>query len=193
LEFAAYGQASLEMARRLFELLELHRAQVLAAAISCDASPEPGWEDAEYLRKDHVFLLERYFYLLEREKQHGLIVMDETEKIEDRRFVSRLERYFTATQIGLERTARIVPTPFFVSSDMSYPVQVADVCIYCVNWGYRLPKAGMDKPVREEIARGFGGSLNRLQFRMDEAYRDGQVFQAWGIFYVPNPYGPGRW
>jgi len=192
LEFAAYGQASLAMAKRIFALLEQYGAQVLAGAISCAAKPEPGWEEEEYLRKDQVFLLERYFYLLEREQQHGLIVMDETEKREDRKFVRRLERYFSDTQTGRERTLRIVPTPFFVSSDMAYPVQVADVCIYCVNWGYRLPKTGMDAPVRQEIAREFSGLLGRVQLRI-EACKDGQEFLAWGIFYVPNPYGRGKW
>ena len=40
-----------------------------------------------------------------------------------------------------------MPTPFFVSSDMSYAVQAADLCIYCIyciNWGFRLPARGMD-------------------------------------------------
>ncbi len=191
-EFAAYGQASIAMAKRLFFLLEKHEAKLFAAAIGCDVEAQPGSPGEEILRKDHVFLLERYYYFLEGVNEHGLIVMDETDKREDRKFVRRLERYFTVTQTGIERTHRIVPVPFFVSSDMAYPVQVADVCIYCVNWGYRLPTQGMNEPVRAEIAREFGPLLDKIQYRGD-GYKEGQVFRTWGILYVPNPCGPGKW
>ncbi len=99
-----------------------------------------------------MFLLERYFYFLEQEKQHGLLVTDEVDKTEDRRFVRRLERYFRKTTTGRYRSTWIVPAPFFVSSDLTYPVQAADLAIYCVNWGFRLPTRGMDAPSRPEIA-----------------------------------------
>lgn len=68
---------------------------------------------------------------------------------------------------------------------MSYAVQAADLCIYCVNWGYRLPAQGMDAPVRPEIAEAFGSWLDRLQFR-GEGYRDGRVFRTFGIVHVPD-------
>ena len=55
----------------------------------------------------------------------GLIVLDETEKTHDRRFVRLLERYFQETATGRYRSTRIVPSPFFVASDMAYPMQVA--------------------------------------------------------------------
>ena len=44
---------------------------------------------------------------------------------------------------------------------------------------------------RHEIADEFGPWLRQLQFR-GEGYRDGAVFESFGICYVPNPYGPGR-
>ncbi|MCH9647822.1 MAG: DUF3800 domain-containing protein [Deltaproteobacteria bacterium] len=99
-EFTAYGQACLEMATGVFERLRDHRAQLFAAAIPRRIQKPETYEAAEYLRKDQVFLLERYFYFLEQEKQHGLLVMDEVEKSEDRRFVRRLESYFRRTQTG---------------------------------------------------------------------------------------------
>ena len=113
--------------------------------------------------------------------------MDEFDKTEDRRFVKRLERYFQKSQTGRYRTQWIVPTPFFVASDMALPVQIADVCIYCVNWGFRLDSAGMNAPAREEIAREFGPWLQKLQFRGD-GYREGNVHHCYGIVYVPDPY-----
>ena len=186
-EFTAYGQACLHMATGMFELLRNHRAQLFAAAIPRSTIKPATYEAAEYLRKDQVFLLERYFYFLEREQQHGLLVMDEVEKTEDRRFVRRLEAYFRKTQTGRYRSAWIVPTPFFVSSDMTYPVQAADLAIYCVNWGFRLPARGMNAPFRREIADDFGPWLGQLQFR-GQSYKDGAVYDTYGIVFVPDPY-----
>ncbi len=132
-EFTAYGQACLEMARGVFQLLRDHKARLFAAAIPRDVVRPDTFEAEEYLRKDQVFLLQRFFDFLEDQRQHGLLVMDEVNEAIDRRFVRRLENYFTRTQPGRYRTAWIVPTPFFVSSDMTYPVQAADLAIYCVN------------------------------------------------------------
>lgn len=189
-EFAAYGQACIAMAQGIFLLLSQHRAVLFAVAIPPIAKP-PGFLLEEYLRKDKVFLLERFFYFLEHEQDHGLLVVDEVEKVTDRRFVKQLEAYFTRTQTGQYRTQWIVPTPFFVASDMIYPMQAADLAIYAVNWGYRIPTQGMDAPVRPAIASEFGPWLNRLQFRGD-GYRDGSVFTTFGIYFVPNPFGKGR-
>jgi hypothetical protein len=49
----------------------------------------------------------------------------------------------------------------------------------------------MDAQTRPEIADQFGRWLNRLQYR-GQGYRDGAVFDSYGISFVPNPYGPGR-
>ncbi len=80
-----------------------------------------------------------------------------------------------------------MPAPFFVSSDMTYAIQAADLCIYCVNWGFRLDSIGMDAEQRDEIADTFGVWLNRLQYR-GQAYRDGQVFNSFGVVFIPDPY-----
>ena len=189
-EFAAFGQASLLMVREVFRLLEEHEAAIFACAIPRGVSRPRGTpQTAEYLRKDHVFLFERYFYFLEYKNEPGLIVMDQSSETLDRDFVRRMQRYFTSTDTGRYRTARIVPVPFFVPSHMTYLVQVADVCIYCINWGFRLPKRGMDAPVRPEVRDVFGESLFKLQFR-GEGYRrcDDKVFETYGIVFVPDPY-----
>lgn len=188
-EFTAYGQASLEMARGIFQLLREHSAVLFAAAIPRDVVKPQTFEASEFLRKDQVFLLERYFYFLEQRREYGLLFMDEVEKAADRRFVRRLQAYFTKTQVGRYRTRWIVPSPLFVASDMTYPVQAADLCIYCINWGFRLPSEGMDTPGRSEIADEFGPWLNQLQFK-GEGHRDGRTFPCYGIKYVPDPYTP---
>ena len=186
-EFSAYGQACIRMAQQTFSLLKKHQAVVIATAIPRGAMKPSGYGLDNYLRKDIVFLLERFFYFLERESTHGILIMDETEKSQDRRFVSRIEAYFTKTSIGRYRTARIVPAPFFVSSDMTPAVQAADLCIYCINWGFRLPNRGMNAESRQEIARMFGRHLADLQFR-GQGYRNNRIFDTYGITYVPDPY-----
>jgi len=189
-EFCAYGQACIEMARGIFQLLRDHKAVLFASIIPKGTGQAIGQAE-ELLRKDQVYLLERYFYFLEKEKQNGLLVMDGTEKMLDRKFVRQLESYFTKTNTGRYRTQWIVPTPFFVSSDMAYPIQAADLCIYCINWGFRLPTHGMTEPVREEIRSEFVDWIRLLQFRGD-GHKEGRVFEMWGICYVPNPCAPGR-
>ncbi|MCY4485729.1 MAG: DUF3800 domain-containing protein [Deltaproteobacteria bacterium] len=171
----------------MFELLVSHKARLFASAIPCDVVKPQTFQAEEFLRKDLVFLLERYFSLLEQENEYGLLVMDEVEKTADQRFVRQLEAYFRKSQTGRYRSTWIVPTPFFVSSDMAYPVQVADLAIYCVNWGFRVPTRGMNAEVRREIADGFGRWLARLQFR-GQVYKEGSVHDLYGIVFVPDPY-----
>ena len=149
--------------------------------------PPPGFSQIDYLRKDHVFLFERFYYFLEAKKAHGLIVMDESERELDKQFVQRMERYFTKTGTGRNRSYWIVPAPLFVSSDMTNPVQAADICLYCVNWGFRPRSWPDDLEVRKEIAADFGPKLNRLQWD-GEGYRDGEVFRTKGVVLVLDPY-----
>jgi hypothetical protein len=187
IEFTAYGQACLFMAKGVLDLLERYQAKLFAAAVPRGVRKPETFEAEEFLRKDQVFLLERFYYFLQKRRAPGLIVADETDKVLDRRFFGRLQRYFTRTLSGRERAQLIVPAPFFVSSDMSYPVQAADLCLYCINWGFRLPSRGMNADVREEIAQEFGPRIRRLQFS-DRVVRPGEVFETYSIFYVPDPY-----
>ena len=70
---------------------------------------------------------------------------------------------------------------------MTYAVQAADLCIYCVNWGFRLPSHGMNAERREDIAVRFGYWLNQLQYRA-EIEKDGTSHQLFGVVFVPDPY-----
>ena len=188
-EFAAYGQACLEMVRGVFELLFTVDAKLFASAISRGTTPPPDYTTADYLRRDHVYLFERFYYFLEAEAQHGLVVMDQSEKSLDVAFVKRMEAYFTRTATGRNRAYRIVPAPLFVSSDITYAVQAADICLYCINWGFR-PSAWdqLALATRTEIAMEFGPKLVRLQWE-GQGSRDGQLFRSRGIVHVADPYG----
>jgi hypothetical protein len=146
------------MARAVFEALRIFDARLFASVIPRTVVKPEAFHAEEYLRKDHVFLL---------------------------------ERYFTKTQTGRYRTAWIVPVPMFVASDMTMAVQAADLAIYCVNWGFRLPLIGMNESTRADIANEFGPWLKQLQYQ-GEGRREGRVFDTYGIVFVPNPYGDGR-
>jgi hypothetical protein len=185
-EFTAFGQACLEFTTAAISLLRGHDAKVFASIIP--ALRPPAGTNTELLRKDHVFLLERYFFFLEERREAGLIVMDGTQKEEDRRFVRRMERYFTLTLTGRQRTAWIVPTPLFVESDMAYGVQIADLLIYAINWGLRLNR--MSEPTRPEV-EPIAASLRPLVWHGD-IVKDGVVHPSHGIVYIPDPYEDRR-
>ena len=177
------------MAQGIVKILEDMEATIFAVAIPCGVRWPPNYRLGDFLRKDQVFLFERFYYSLEEKNEHGVIVMDETDKNLDRRFVTLLENYFTKTLRGRKFANLIVPSPFFVSSDMAVAVQVADLCIYAINWGFRLPNRGMDAETRPGIADMFGAGLNRLQYKKQDHDRG---FETFGISFVPNPYKPGR-
>jgi len=186
-EFTSYGQACNRMSEGIFELLVEHSAQLFACAIPQKAHRPDEFVLDQYLRKDHVFLFERFFYFLEEKNEDGLIVMDESEKHEDRKFVRRLYNYFQKTGTGRYRSIKIVPVPFFVASDMALPVQAADLCIYCINWAYRIPKQGMRATERLDVKDIAGKWIDKLQYH-GEAYKDGSTFKMHGIVFVPDPY-----
>jgi len=185
LEFTAYGQASLAFVDGVFDLLRDHGALVFAAAIPRGARRPDNLRAEIFLRKDFVFLAERYYYHLYGTDDRGIYVMDETQEQEDWEFYRQLERYFLRTAKGQERSDRVIPCPFLVRSHMSYPVQVADVVVYVLNHGFRIADRGMDAPVRDEIRTRYGGVLYNLQW---QGVVPGTQTRSYGICYVSDPY-----
>jgi len=188
-QYTAYGQACLKMAQGIVKFLVDMDAVVFVVSIPCQARRPANSRYQDFLRKDQVFLFERFYYFLEEKNEHGVIVMDETERIQDNRFVVQMEKYFSKTENGRKRACLVVPTPLFVSSHSAIAVQAADLCIYAINWGFRLPNRGMDAQTRPEIADMFGAGLNRLQYKKQD---HDQGFETFGIAFVPNPYKAGR-
>jgi hypothetical protein len=186
-EFAAHSQSCLCIAQGVFELLSAHGAKIFASVIPQSARKPLSGVPKDFLRKDQVFLFERFYHFLESEQEHGLIVMDETDKALDREFVTRLQTYFTRTQTGRFRASLIVPSPVFVDSDMAYPIQAADICIYCINWGFRLENVGMNSACRPEIRDRFLPWLQKMQFHGERREGD-KIWPLHGIIYVQNPY-----
>jgi hypothetical protein len=115
-DFSGYGQACFQMAQGIFQLLRDHNAKIFASAIPRGVKAPTDKPAEEYLRKDHVFLLERFYYFCRKIQEQGLLVMDQVEEQADYRFVRKLERYFVKTTKGTQRADWIVPAPFFSSS-----------------------------------------------------------------------------
>lgn len=188
IEFRAFGQGCLTFARAVFALLRTHDVRIFASVVPASVQKPETVEAEDYLRKDLVFLLERYFNFIAPKDETGLLVFDETDAQADRKFIRQIERYFTRTQRGRFRVNSIVPVPIFVESGLSRAVQAADLCIYAINWGFRLPTRGMDAAVRNEIADEFGPWL--LSSQAEGRFVDEVGPHSWySIVYVPAPYG----
>lgn len=184
-DFVGYGQACYRMAEGVFRLLRDHEASIFASVIPRGAMKPKNFAYEHYLRTDVVYLLERYYYFLKAKREHGLLVLDRVEESDDRRFIHRLEAYFTKTTNGGIRAEWIVPSPLFVSSILTVPVQAADLCIYCLNWGYRKPR-GMEADVRQEIKQAFAPWIERLCWEMHIPGEEKR--RIYGIVYVDDPY-----
>jgi hypothetical protein len=186
-ESAAFAQACLEVAMGIFESLQHHDARLFAAVVPTERekdSPLPS-EQEGHLPKGYAFLLERFFYLLESEDEHGLIVMNEATKSGDRQFLAQIQSNFRKTSVGRQRASRITPLPLFGASELSLPLQAAALAMYCINWGFRLPGRGMTREVRPEIAERFGSRIGQLQYH-GHGRRDGASFETYGIVFLPD-------
>jgi hypothetical protein len=97
------------MARSIFALLRTHEARIFASVVPATVEKPSTLEADDFLRKDLVFLLERYFNFIAPKNETGLLIFDETDASADRNFIRQIERYFTRTQRGRFRANSIVP------------------------------------------------------------------------------------
>ena len=159
-QYVAYAQSGFVLVGQILDLLYDHEVRVIATALPRGTAKSLTLP-ADFLRKDYVFLLQRFAFLLADRDDNGVLVFDQSEEKQDGRFLRQIENYFTRTVAGRTRSQRVIPIPLFVSSAMTLPVQLADICLYCINWGYRLPERGMNAPERAEIAQ-FASKIRRL-------------------------------
>lgn len=75
--------------------------------------------------------------------------------------------------------------PFFVHSDLTTVVQLADIVAYCFNWGTRL-KPKMTKPTRAEIEpfAKLAFDMRYVGKRFDET--KGKEWPCYGVFYLDD-------
>ncbi len=182
-EFTAYGQAVLAFVNEVYALAAQLGVKVFASLVEPNA-PRP---TVDFLRKDYAYLFERFFYYLEdtSSDEMGLIVFDELERTFCRRLLNQMEFYFLNTYKGRQRSSRIVPEPFFVHSDLTTAVQIADIVAYSLNWGLRLNR--MDQPTRPEM-EPFGQRAFDLRYmgQRPDAFKEDLLRPVYGITYIDD-------
>jgi len=182
-EFTAYGQAALAFVGRALDLCASHHVKTFAALVSTQAA-QP--YDPNILRRDYAFLFERFYYHLEDRSptEMGLVVFDELEKAKSRILIHQMERYFLETEKGYRRSSRIVPEPFFVHSDLTTAVQLADIMAYCFNWGTRLNK--MAEATRKEIEPLAKSAFDMRYVGKRFVESEGKEWPVYGVFYLED-------
>jgi len=181
-ELVAYSRQVLSFAHRVIDLAASFSVQIFASVVDVSAPrPEPG-----LLRKDYVYLFERYFYFLETQpvRERGLIVFDELDKAQSHVLLQQMAAYFLGTETGRYRSSRIVPEPFFVHSDLTTGVFLADLAAYILGWAWRL--RNMPQPIRQEL-RPYANKLHEMQFVGEKPRQNEEgVWHLFGIRYIDD-------
>jgi hypothetical protein len=184
-EIVAYSRKALDFVHAVIDLAARYSVQVFASVVPISTARP----NRDLLRKDYVYLFERYFYFLETlpPRERGLIVFDEIDKAKSHILLHQMSKYFLGTGLGKYRSSRIVPEPFFVHSDLTTGVFLADLAAYIIGSGWRL--RSMTGPVRDELIP-FADKLREMQFRGEKPrdYEDG-VWNLHGIAYIDNLVG----
>ncbi|MCD4727457.1 MAG: hypothetical protein K8R46_07345 [Pirellulales bacterium] len=108
-EIVAYSRQVLNFVHQVIDLAASFSVQIFASVVDVSAPrPAPG-----LLRKDYVYLFERYFYFLETlpVRERGLIVFDELDKAQSHVLLQQMATYFLGHPTGRYRSSRIVPEP----------------------------------------------------------------------------------
>lgn len=162
-EMTALAQAKLAYVTEVLDLCAQHHCKVIASVIRNNAA---GALPRDMLRRDYCYLFERFFYHLEDigPDNMGIVVFDELEKSRSHMLVEQMDRYFKSTAKGRYRASQVIPEPFFVHSDLTTGVQLADLAAYILSWGFR-GATGLDKPARRELSP-YVRQVQRMRFRV---------------------------
>jgi hypothetical protein len=181
-ELVAYSRQVLRFVHEVLNIAARYNAQVFASMVDPKA-PRPARGG---LRKDYIYLFERYFYFLETLsfRERGLVVFDELEKSKAHGLLQQMAAYFLGTEDGKYQSSRIVPEPFFVHSDLTTGVFLADLTAYILGWCWRLRT--MPQPVRPEL-QPYASKLHDMQFQGQKPKPGGSgVWQLYGITYIED-------
>ncbi len=181
-ELVAYSRQVLRFVHEVLNIAARFKVRVFASMVDPKAPrPAPG-----RLRKDYVYLFERYFFFLETLplREQGLVVFDELEKSKAHGLLQQMAAYFLGTEDGKYRSSRIVPEPFFVHSDLTTGVFLADLTAYILGWCWR--RKAMTQPVRPEL-QPYAAKLHDMQFHGQKPKPDGNgVWEVHGIKYIED-------
>jgi hypothetical protein len=177
----ALALAKLDYVRTVFDVCGRHGCKAFASIVETSAQPT----SSDGLRKDYAYLFERFFYFLEdlQAPEQGIIVFDELDKSKSHLLIEQAHRYFKGTATGKHRAKLIVPEPFFVHSDLTTGVQIADLIAYIVSWGFRTPN--MTKPARPEL-ESYAKQISGLRYRAVRERKGNPDFGIWSFSHITD-------
>jgi len=181
-QMAALAQAKLEYVREVFDICARFRCRLFASIVTDTTSYNHA---ADFLRKDYAYLFERFFYYLEdtNPAAQGIVVFDELEKSKSHILVGQMDDYFKNTSKGRLRSGQIIPEPFFVHSDLTTGVQIADLVAYIISWGFRV--TDMTEPARDELAE-FVRTVCQMRHRSVREVNDNREFVIWSFGVIKD-------
>jgi hypothetical protein len=185
-ELAALGQAKIFFVERALGLAADFGMTVFASIVPRDA---PQQRDRSFLRKDFAYLFQRiHCHVCDQDDDvHGVLIFDEQDPALSQRLMGQIHRYFQETDRGQQRAERMIPMPFFVHSDLTPAIQIADLVAYIVNWGLRLDR--MPEPARKEL-KPLADRVFRLRYSGLEVPLKRPLEKRgkpiWGISYIPD-------
>lgn len=179
-QLTALAQAKLDYISKLLELCQRFRLKVFASVI-CNEDSIPA--DKTMLRKDYVYLFERFYYFLEDKanEPRGIVVFDELDKSASHLLLDQMDKYFKKTTKGRFRASLIIPEPFFVHSDLTTGIQVVDFVAYIMSWNFRIGK--LNKASREELDK-YLELIKPLRYRTTRKIRDVTEYVVWSVAVV---------
>lgn len=92
-----------------------------------------------------------------------------------------MEKYFKKTTKGRNRSALIIPEPFFVHSDLTTGIQVVDFIAYILSWNFRVGK--LNKAPREELTK-YLELIKALRYRAIRGIAKKTEYAIWSIVVV---------
>jgi Protein of unknown function (DUF3800) len=181
-ELTALAQAKLDYVSEVFDICARFRCRAFASIVLKDA---PKNVDAAYLRKDYAYLFQRFYYFLEDMDPHaqGVIVFDELEKSQSHLLVEQMDSYFKRSANGRQRSGRIIPEPFFVHSDLTTGIQIADLIAYVISWGFRTKQ--LTEPSRPEL-KDFVNQVSNLRYSATREVHGNPQFHIWSFAVIAD-------
>lgn len=186
LELVGLAQAKLAFAREALDLAERFGMTVFASIVPRDA---PQQRDDAILRKDFAYLFERiHCHVCDgQDDEHGVLIFDEQDRALSKGLLDQINRYFVETDRGKQRAERMIPMPFFVHSELTPAIQLADIVAYTINWGLRLGK--MPEPARAEL-KPYADKVFALRYQGREVPISRRLLARrrpiWGITYIED-------
>lgn len=179
-QITALGQSKLAFVTEVLDICARFHCRAFASIVTLGA-PRPA---NAILRKDYAFLFERFFYFLEDRGPtvQGVVVFDELEKTASKILIGQMEEYFLKTARGRQRSRQVIPQPFFVHSDLTTLVQVADLIAYVTAWAFRIPGT-LDAPARDELVP-YATQVSALRYRAEREILGVPNFAVWSFSVI---------